>query len=178
MAFLGQSQQSARSGIRLWDALLSNETLPDEACYIRPHTVLVTVILELFKILARDGTELANFSEALNFRSSDGIRSAAKFVRLARLDRALRFRFWSAFGCQSSIILRVTVRSLFQRGVRRTRLAGTGNRLGSGVSGIDGFRRVIARHASPPPLRGMERSLPSARHVAACRDARVFCRCP
>ena len=97
----------------MWDALLNNETLPDEACYIRSHAVLVTVILELFKILARDGTELANLSETLNFRSSDGIRSAAKFVRLARFDRALRIRFWSAFGCLPSIILRVTARSLF-----------------------------------------------------------------
>jgi hypothetical protein len=77
----------------VWDALLYNETLPDEACYIRSHAVLVTVILELFKILARDGTELANLSETLNFRSPDGIRSAAKFVRLARFDGALRIRF-------------------------------------------------------------------------------------
>src|SRR6202140_5731712 len=96
MAFLGQSQQSARSGIRVWNALLNNETLPDEACYIRSHAVLVTVVLELFKILARDGTELANLSETLSFRSSDGIRSAAKFVRLPGVDRALRSGFWSA----------------------------------------------------------------------------------
>ena len=95
------------------DALLSDEALPDEVCYIRSHAVLVSVIVELFKILARNGTELTNLSESLNFRRSDGVRSAAKFVRLARFDRALRFRFWCAFGCQPSIILRVTARSLF-----------------------------------------------------------------
>src|SRR5579862_8077340 len=144
MALFGQSQHSARSGVGVRDNLLRDEALPDEVGYIRSHAVLVTVILELFKILARDRTELGNISETLNFRSSDGIRSAAKFVRLARFDTAIRFRFWSAFGCQPSIILRVTARSLFQRGGRATRLAGIGNQLGSGVSGIDGFRGVIA----------------------------------
>ena len=121
----------------MWDALLNNETLPDEACYIRSHAVHVTVVFEFFKILARDGTELANLSETLNFRSSDGIHSAAKFVRLARLDRALRFFFWWRLGREPSVILRVTARSLFQRGVGAARLADTGNRIGSGVSGID-----------------------------------------
>ena len=131
----------------MWDALLNNETLPDEACYIRSHAALVTVILELFKILARDGTELAKLTESPNFRRSNGVRSTPKVICLARFDRALRYRFWSAFGCQPSIILRVTTRSVFQRGAGATRLAGTGNRLGSGVSGIDGFRpvRPVAR---------------------------------
>src|SRR5882672_5614065 len=160
------------------NALLSDEALPDEVCHIRSHAVLVSVIAELFKIPARNGTELTKVSERPNFRRSDGVRPAAKFVCFARFDTALRFNPRYTFRCQPSIILCVTARPLSPRGVGPVRLAVTGNRVGCRVSGIEGFAgQVIARHASPPPLRGLERLLLSARHEAACRDVRVFCRC-
>src|SRR5208282_2986880 len=142
MALFGQSQQSARSGVGVRNALLFDEAVPDEVCYIWSHAVLFSAVVELFKILARNGTELTKLTESLNFRRSDRVRSAAKVVCLARFDMALRFRFWCTLGCYPSIVLRVTARPLPPRGV--------GNRLGSGVSGINRFRRVIARHASQP----------------------------
>src|ERR1700730_12367536 len=139
MALLSQSQQPARAGVGMRNALLSDEALPDEVCNIRSHAVLVSVIAELFKILARNGTELTKVSERANFRRSDGVRPAPKFVCLARFDAALRFNSRYTFGCHPSIILSVTTRSLSPRGVGTARWAVTGNRLGCGVSGIEGF---------------------------------------
>lgn len=178
MALLSQSQQPARAGVGMRNGLLCDEALPDEVCYIRSHAVLVSVIAELFKIFARHGTEFPKLSERPNFRRSDGVGPAPKVVCLAGFDTALRFNSRYTFGYQPTIILRVAARSLSPRGVGRVRLTVTGRPLGCSVSGIEGFAgHVFARHANQPPLRGMERLLPPARHEAACRDVRVFCRC-
>src|SRR5579864_5140043 len=125
MALLSQSQQPARAVVGMRNDLLSGEALPDKVCQIRSHAVLVPVIAELFKILARNGTELTKVSERPNFRRSDGVGPAPKFVCLARFDTALRFNSQYTFGCQPSIILCVTARSLSPRGVGTARLAGT-----------------------------------------------------
>src|SRR6266851_10349586 len=108
------------------NALLSDEALPDEVGHIRSHAVLVSVIAELFKILARNGTELTKVSERPNFRRSNGVRPAPKFVCLAQFDTALRFNSRYTFGCQPSIILCVAARPLSPRRVGTVRLAVTG----------------------------------------------------
>src|ERR1700687_4931352 len=146
------------------DALLCDEALPDEVCYIRSHAVLVPVIMERFKILARNGTELTKLSESPNFRRSDGVRYTPKFVCLPWFGRANRFFSRCSLSSQARVLLRVVTWPLFPREVGTARLAVTGNQLGCSAFGIEGFAgHVIARHASPPPFRGMERLLPSAR---------------
>src|ERR1700739_5022545 len=162
----------------MWNCLPSDEPLPEEVCHIRSYAVLVSVIAELLKILDCNGTELPKLGQSLNFGRSDGVGPAPKFVCLAWFDTALRLKSRYTFGCQPSIILRATARALSRRAVGAVRLTATGSPPRCSVSEIEGFaRHVIARHASPPPLRGMERLLPSALHEAACRDVRVFCRC-
>src|SRR6202795_5074170 len=138
MTLFGQSQHSARCSVGVRDALLSDEALPDEVCYIRSHAVLFSVVPEFFKILGCNGTEFTNLSESPDFRRPDGVRSTATFVRLARFDWALHLRFGCAFECQPSIILCITARSLSPRGVGTVRLAVAGNRLGGRVPGREG----------------------------------------
>ena len=156
MALLSQSQQPARGGVGMRNALLSDEALPDEVCHIRSHAVLVSVIAELFKILARNGTELPKLSERPNFRRSDAVGPAPKVVCLARFDTALRFNSRYAFGCQPSIILRVTPRSLSPRRVGAVRLTVTRSpeqraeamRQGGYISMVAGHLSSTAKAAS------------------------------
>src|ERR1700680_2825468 len=116
------------------NALLSDEALPDEVGHIRSHAVLVPVITELFKILARNSAEFTKLSERPNFRRSDGVGPAPKFVCLARFDTALRFNFRCTFGCQPSIIRHVTARSPSARAIGAVRLTVPGSPLGCIVS--------------------------------------------
>jgi len=87
---------TGRAVSEMRNALLSDEAC-GEVCHIRSHRPR-SVIAELFKFsLETDGTY--QVSERPNFRRSDGVRPAPKFVCFARFDTALR----SILGTRSGV---------------------------------------------------------------------------
>src|SRR6516162_3233388 len=157
-----------RNGLHL------DQALPDEVFDIGPNSAFVAAIDELRQVLLSNRAKLADFNHRCDFRGPQTKGPAPDFVDLAKLRRASR----AGIGMGTWPLY-----TLFPHSVTRLVIAGwllgfAFALLGDLARADELFWFVAAGHFSRSPLQSKAQAPRSHPCEAACRDGRVFARCP